>query len=173
MPPTHSPDSQPTIIPQPESKDIIITIGNLTDITGSMANEILMVNSALQHEVDYFNTDNAIPGVKFEIITFDSQNLPSHDFPGYSWLVSKGVDAIFTALPSPPNSLHTVVDRDNMPLFVFTLQAGTTISECSICIPVDHPREMLELVCQAIETLGNGINSQDIFAYLMSSERSL
>ena len=69
----HTPE--PQVIEEP----VEIIIGNLTDITGVSANAQLLVNRALDDIVEYYNSENLIPGVELKVITYDTQFDPSKD----------------------------------------------------------------------------------------------
>ncbi len=109
---------EPSITPTPD--DIVITIGNLTDLTGPTANGVGPVNSSLKDTVKYFNDENLIPGVELKVIEYDGQFDPSKDIPGYKWLRGKGADLIFAALPGATITLETTVNKDNVLLFATT-----------------------------------------------------
>ncbi len=100
--------------------DIVITIGNLTDLTGPTANGVAPVNAAVKDTVKYFNDENLIPGVKLKVIEFDGYFDPSRDVPGYEWLKEKGADVIFAALPGMAITLKSRVNEDKMLLFATT-----------------------------------------------------
>lgn len=117
-------DSQPLAVPSEEIDGIvtpkektIITIGNYTDITGPSANASAIINMALEDMVQYYNEGDLIPGVKFEVIDYDSQVDPANDIPGYEWLKEHGADVLFTYLPSAPITLKSRVEEDKMVLF--------------------------------------------------------
>jgi ABC-type branched-subunit amino acid transport system substrate-binding protein len=103
-------DSQP-------AKDVVITIGNLTDMTGVAANGIAPINMALEDMADYYNRENLIPGIRLKVITYDQQFDPALDKPGYEWLKEHGADVIWVSLPGSVATLKSVVDRDKYVLF--------------------------------------------------------
>ena len=97
--------------------DVVITIGNFTDVTGVSANAMAVMDMALEDLVRYFNEENLIPGVELEVIMYDEQSDPSRDIPGYEWLKEKGVDLFFTGLGSVAQSLASRLEEDKMVLF--------------------------------------------------------
>jgi len=105
--------SEPPVTLEP----VKITIGNLTDITGPSANALIIINMALNDLVEYYNSENLIPGVELKVITYDGQLDPSRDIPGYEWLKARGADLIFTCTPDTPLTLKSIVNKDKMPLF--------------------------------------------------------
>ena len=96
---------------------VVITIGNLTDITGPGAGSVAMVDMALEDLVEYYNENDLIPGVELEVIKYDAQMDPARDIPGYEWLREKGADLIFSPVPGVPSTLKPRVDNDTVVLF--------------------------------------------------------
>ncbi|MFO8011050.1 MAG: ABC transporter substrate-binding protein [Dehalococcoidia bacterium] len=99
------------------TEEVVITIGNLSDLTGTAAVAMEVINSALRDLVGYFNEGDIIPGVELKVVTYDGQYDPSRDIPGYEWLREKGADLIFTAVPGTPLTLKSRANRDSMVLF--------------------------------------------------------
>jgi len=99
------------------NNSVVITIGNLTDKTGPGANAIAQVDMALDDLAAYYSEENLIPGVKFEVITYDGQFDYAKDIPGYEWLKERGADLIFSPIPSPPINLKSRLEEDKMVLF--------------------------------------------------------
>lgn len=116
---THEP-TQSTVESTSTSKpaeNVVITIGNLTDITGPGAIGMAPINMALDDLVSYFNDEGMIPGVELRVIEYDGQLDPSRDIPGYEWLRQKGADLIFTSTPGTPVTLKTRADDDQVVVF--------------------------------------------------------
>ena len=115
--PIAQPTSTITAEPQVILEPVKITIGNLSDITGPSANAQIIINMSLDDLVKYYNTENLIPGVELEVVTYDGQLDPSKDIPGYEWLKESGADLIFTGVPDTSLTLKSIVDEDQIPLF--------------------------------------------------------
>ncbi len=113
-------EAAPSVAHEP----IVITIGNLSDLTGVASNAIGIINMALQDTVDYYNEQNLIPGVEIEVITYDGQWNPSRDIPGYEWLKENGADLIFTPVAPTAVTLKPYVDHDEMILFAWAPTEG-------------------------------------------------
>lgn len=105
--------TEPQVIPEP----VEITIGNYSDKTGPAANAHSTIDMALEDMVRYYNEDELIPGVRFSVISFDSQTDASNDIPGYEWLKEHGADVFWTPMPSAPITLKPRVDKDMLALF--------------------------------------------------------
>lgn len=125
LPPTVSPIAtpSPTVAAtlSPTSDSVVITIGNHTDVTGMSADTLAPTTMALEDLARYYNENNLIPGVEFEVITYDGRFDPSRDEPGYDWLIENGADLIFTPVPSTAVILKPRVDDDKMVLFTTSL----------------------------------------------------
>lgn len=115
--PTGAPGSGQTP-PTLPFKDVVITIGNLTDLTGVSANAQIIINDAMEDLVNHYNDNDLIPGIELEIETFDGQFDPSRDIPGYEWLVERGADLLVSCVPPTPVSLKPIVDADQFVMFV-------------------------------------------------------
>ncbi len=98
-------------------EEFVITIGNLTDITGVSSNAQEVINLALEDLVNYFNDENLIPGIELKIVTYDGQFDPARDISGYEWLKQKGADLLVSGVTSTPITLKPIVDDDQMLLF--------------------------------------------------------
>ncbi len=108
--PSHTPETSPM-------EELVITIGNLSDITGVSANAQSYINMALDDLVEYYNSENLIPGAELKVITYDGQLDPSKDIPGYEWLKERGADLIYTGIPDTPLTLKSIVNKEKIPLF--------------------------------------------------------
>ncbi len=94
-----------------------IRIGNLTDLTGPGANGMSLVNMALKDLAKYYNENDIIPGIEFEIVEWDGQMNSSRTVPGYEWLLEKDVDILATCAPGVAVTLKPRLEADNMVLF--------------------------------------------------------
>ena len=115
-----SSDNEKTITQPPDTdnltENIVITIGNFTDKTGPGAVAFTLIDMALEDTARYYNEQEIITGVEFEMISYDGQFDPSRDIPGYEWLKARDADMIFTAIPSAPITLKPHVKNDELPL---------------------------------------------------------
>ncbi|NQT73915.1 MAG: ABC transporter substrate-binding protein [Chloroflexi bacterium] len=103
---------------QPQlEEELVITIGNLTDMTGPSSNAMSVIDMALDDLVQHFNTNILIPSVKLKVIQYDGQMDPSKFIPGYEWLKEKGADLIYSAVPSVAITIETLVNDDEIVMF--------------------------------------------------------
>jgi len=117
------PTNSPGTAPPPE--DVVITIGNLTDLTGVSASAMDKIDKALGDMVKHYNEENLIPGVKLDIETYDSQFDPSQSIPGYEYLKDRGADLIWAPCPPTALILKPIVNRDEIPMFVASSNIDT------------------------------------------------
>lgn len=117
---TPTPSATPTVEPTGGTEPVIITIGNLTDITGPASNPLGVIATALEDMVRYYNENNIIPGVELQIVEYDGQYDPAKDIPGYEWLKGKNADFIFSSVGSVPITLKPLVDEDKIVVFTMT-----------------------------------------------------
>ena len=114
------PTASPTATTEPTDEpveDIVIIIGNLSDLTGPASQVLKVLNDAVDDTVRYFNEQNLIPGIEVEVVTYDGQYDPSKDIPGYEWLKEKGADLIICP-PASGVTLAAFANRDEIPLFI-------------------------------------------------------
>lgn len=142
---TCSSDNQGTSVPSQEPtvliEDMVITIGNLTDMSGPASNAMGIIDMGLEDLVGYYNDHDLIPGVELRVVSYDSVYDPARYITGYQWLKEKGADLIFSPVPAAPEMLKPRCDDDEMVLFGASasregfLPAGYTF--CGSILP-DH-----------------------------------
>ncbi|MFC2028240.1 hypothetical protein ACFLU3_06090, partial [Chloroflexota bacterium] len=98
--------------PSPTEERVLITIGNHTDMTGVASTAMIVITMALEDMAAYYTDENLIPGVRFEVITFDSSYNPDYDIPGYEELKRQGADLFFGNVSPTPVRLKTLLERD-------------------------------------------------------------
>ena len=101
----------------PPAKDVTLTIGNLTDLTGVASAGFELINLGINDMVDYYNENNLIPGIELKVVTYDGQYDPSRDIPGWEWLREHGADVIFAGAPYSVITLQSRADSDELMLF--------------------------------------------------------
>ncbi len=102
---------------QEPQKDVVITLGNITDMTGAGARAMSVVNAGLEDAVQYYNEQGFIPGVEVKVAKYDNQYDPSREIPGYKFLKEKGADIIIGNMPQTAITLKAFVNDDEMLLF--------------------------------------------------------
>jgi hypothetical protein len=95
---------------------VVITIGELTDLTGPASPAIIPLHWALQDMIRYYNEEGLIPGVRFRMVSWDTRYDTSRDVPGYDWARGKGAKLIVAVPPPTPVTLKSFADRDKFPI---------------------------------------------------------
>jgi len=103
--------------PSPTGEQVLITIGNHTDMTGVASTAMIVITKALEDMAAYYTDEQLIPGVKFEVITFDGSYNPDYDIPGYEELKRQGADLFFGNVAPTPVNLKHLLERDKMVFF--------------------------------------------------------
>lgn len=96
---------------------VVVTIGNLTDLTGPSARGNELVNMALEDMIRYANAESMIPGVQLEVVHYDGQLDPARTIPGYEWLKERGADVIWTGVPGAAGMVKARADQDGIVVF--------------------------------------------------------
>lgn len=113
-----TPATPQTIPEETQSRgDVVITIGNLSDVTGVASSALNVVTMALEDLAKFYNDVAMIPGIEFEVITYDTQYNPDLDVTGYEWLIEHGADVIFTPVTSAVATLKSRLEQERMVLF--------------------------------------------------------
>ncbi len=139
---TVEPTDQTTIEPTAEpGDDVVINIGNLTDITGATAKADELINLAMADLVKYYNDGNLIPGAKLVVIDYDTGYDPARCLPGYEWLKEKGADLIFTPVPGSPEILRPRLEDEGMVMFTPSGNKSDLIPPGYIFMPTTIPED--------------------------------
>jgi hypothetical protein len=102
------------------NKDVVITLGNLTDKTGVASVAMSVIDIAVKDMAAYYNANDLIPGVELKVKEYDDQYDPSRDIPGYEWLKQKGANFLWTPVPSAVPTLISRVNSDEFVMFTAT-----------------------------------------------------
>ena len=93
---------------------VTITIGELTDFTGSAAPAVKTIHYVLEDITRYYNEENLIPGVKVKIAAYDTQMDPARELIGYDWCKDRGAKVMITLLPGTAEVLKPFAERDKV-----------------------------------------------------------
>jgi len=111
-------DENPSSATNSESvPNVVITIGNITDITGPASNAMSPINKGFDDIVRHYNDQNLIPGATLKVIHYDGQYDPAKDISGYHWLKEQGADFLFTTVGAAVESLKPLLEKDGMIMF--------------------------------------------------------
>lgn len=103
-----------------------VVIGLMTDISGPAGPGLKYLNWALEDQVKKLNEDEVIPGVKFELKTFDTRYDPSRALDGYEYLKRAGAQVIFNVEATSAEALKSRCERDKIPMFGLTATEALT-----------------------------------------------
>jgi len=98
----------------------VITIGEITDLTGPASYAMGPLHYALLDLVRYVNEEDPIPGVQLKVATFDCRYDASRSVPGYDWLRGHGAKVILSGLDSDAEVLKSFAERDKVPVYSLT-----------------------------------------------------
>ena len=127
-------------------KEVTITIGEVTDLTGPASSALIPVHYALLDLVRYYNEEDLIPGVKLKLVTYDNAYNPSRDVPGYDWCREKGAKVVVGTLFFTAETLKPFAERDKVPV----ITTGTTQ------VITDPPGWVFAIACRFAD-MGNTI----------------
>ncbi len=123
---SQSPASEITLTPATPAETgspsgpVVIKIGNLTDASGVASVPLSYMDLSVKDMIDYYNAENTIPGVKLELLSFDTQYNTVRFIPGYEWLRDEGCDLIWNPLPPGVPELQDRADEDEFCIFSAT-----------------------------------------------------
>ena len=123
------------------AEDVVITIGNLTDLTGPAAATLEMIDAALDDLVEYYNEEKLIPGVELKVISYDTSMDPSKYITGYQWLKERGADVYFTPMPGAVEILRPRIEEDGMVLFPVSATKEELIPPGNNFMPATVPED--------------------------------
>lgn len=97
-----------------EKEKTTIIIGNLTDLTGVAAPALVPIVSALEDIVRDINEQEPIPGVKLQVINYDTGFNPARFLTGYDYLKSKGAKIIISIFNDASEILKPYAAEDKI-----------------------------------------------------------
>ncbi len=102
------------------SSPIVITIGNLTDVSGVASIPMSYVDFSAEDMIEHYNNGNIIPGVELQLLNFDTRYNPGRFMSGYEWLRDQGADLIWNPLPPGVVELKDQANKDKFCIFSAT-----------------------------------------------------
>lgn len=112
--------SEPVETTNGENTPVVITIGNLTDLTKAPVDAIAKMTLPLEDMARYYSEEHLIEGVEFEVISYDTQYDPARDEGGYETLLEQGADVIFTPSARTGVTLKPRLAADEVVLFTLS-----------------------------------------------------
>jgi len=102
-----------------EEGKVVITVGNITDLSGPAAPALVPMTWAIEGLARYINEEEPIPGVEIKVVHYDAKYDPARDIPGYEWARERGAKVISTPLPTTAATLKPISERDQIPIFTW------------------------------------------------------
>ncbi len=111
----------------------------LIPLSGSAATGYAIIPAMGEALINYIEDNDPIPGVKLELLPYDTKLDTSEAIPGYEYLVSQGALFVANTDSETANTLKSRVDEDKFPIF---MTAGSTEATSNpgyvFCIPMDY-----------------------------------
>lgn len=95
---------------------VVITIGQITDLTGVSSPALVPINAVVQDIARYYNDEGLIPGVEIKIATYNQAGDQAKQIPGYEWVKERGASIIITVLPTTGEALKRFATDDKIPI---------------------------------------------------------
>jgi len=108
-----------------EEAKVTIKIGYLTDFTGPAATAMVPNLWAILDAWEYLEVNDPIPGVKLELLSYDTAMDASKAIPGYEWMKDRGVMTIFSFMPQNTDIIAPFLAGDKMTALSHTVSAIT------------------------------------------------
>lgn len=102
-----------------EEEGVVITIGQLNDLTGMASTATRPCTIALQDLVRYYNDEDVIPGVKLQLVLYDTKLDPAREIPGWDWVREQGAQVVIDVLPTSI-ILKPFAEKDKVPMISHT-----------------------------------------------------
>jgi len=99
-----------------EEEKTTIIIGNLTDLTGVAAPALEPMTWALEDVVKDINEREPIPGVRLEVVNYDTAFNPARFLTGYDYLKGKGAEVIISVFNDASEALKARAAEDKIAL---------------------------------------------------------
>jgi len=101
--------------PVPPEEEILIKVGNIVDFTSAVSCCGILSDKALRDYFQYLEDENEIPGVKFEVISFDCALDPGKTSPGYQFCKGQGMDIMVTCYGQDGVIVKPLAAADRIP----------------------------------------------------------
>jgi len=95
-----------------DEEKVVITIGEITDLTGPGAPAVISLHYALEDMIKYYNEEELIPGVKLKLVFYDTKLDPAREVPGYDWVRGRGAQLIISIMHTTGEMLKPFAERD-------------------------------------------------------------
>ena len=93
----------------------VIKVGFLVDLSGPVAEPGKITADSLLDLFSYYNDEGLVPGVRFELVVYDTKYDPARSVPGYHWLRDQGVEFIVTNYAQDSDAIVPLAQADKIP----------------------------------------------------------
>jgi len=142
-------------------EEAIITIGEITDLTGPGAPGALPFHYVIEDLARYYNEEGLIPGVRVEIATYNTMRDPARDIPGYQWVRERGAQVVIAVMHTTAEILKPYVEKDKIPLVVPVCTMDIVEPSgwlfCASCPPSYEINTLLKWISEERWDYGKGI----------------
>ncbi len=114
----------------PAATEKVITVGYLNDLSGAISCCGIADQVGLKNYLQYIQDEKRIPGVKFDVVSWDDRYDVSRVAAGYRYLLDKGVNLIVTMAVHQSETMRPMAVADKM------LILGYNTSELNIADPI-------------------------------------
>ena len=97
-----------------DKQRVVIRIGEITDFTGPGSPAVRTIHYVLEDAARYYNEEGLIPGVKMEIISYDTKMDQSREVPGYDWVRDRGAQVVMAVYQLTGDILKPFAERDRI-----------------------------------------------------------
>jgi ABC-type branched-subunit amino acid transport system substrate-binding protein len=97
-----------------------ILLGWLADQTGTSGTAFKEVSKGIDDYLAEMEASNPIPGVKIEVITYDTRLEYARFQQGYDWLAGEGIDVLLGYQPETPTVTLDDQEEDKIPQYNFS-----------------------------------------------------
>jgi len=109
-----------------DDERVTITIGYMTDYTGSAASAVASINYGVLDATRYYSEEGLVSGARLKLESWDARMDTSKTIPGYEWLRDRGAELILSLITQDGVLLKPVADRDKFPIFSMTTNEQIT-----------------------------------------------
>jgi ABC-type branched-subunit amino acid transport system substrate-binding protein len=107
---------------KPDTGKTIITVGMITDLTGTASKAGESINKGLDDWFQYINEEDPISGVELQYEIYDNRYDPGRTPLAFRWMLDKGADIIVSLFTQDAELLKPLLPKEQMPM----LSASTT-----------------------------------------------
>ena len=125
-----------------------IKYGWLWDFTGRASFGVIQTFNGMKDYLRKTDEEDPIPGVKLELLTYDTRSDASRGMPGYVWLKGQGTDIMSITADIMP-SMRAQWEKDQMPQYALSQLVTCMDSDWQVSM-YGSPENQVEVIMQWI-----------------------